>query len=168
MLPNPQDPGSSSARKRRVRTSCRRPVGLTAYREKILKDKLRKSAPSEPWVEAQITTVVDKSPAGAQITYRYHDPHVFPPGGDKTKMIRCPECGILMPPLAFEHGKCLDHARHEGWGPSPSALAIRALQKLHGILEMKNMPPEDVECLRQEIRLFQMKKARKVKVDKKS
>jgi len=55
-----------------------------------------------------------------------------------------------------------------GRGPSPSALAIQALQKLYGKCELTDLPPEDILSLYEEIRHFQRKTARKMKVDKKS
>jgi len=137
---------------------CRPRVGLSPYQERALKDRLRKKSPSEPWVEAQFTTTLDTDPIGRPILYRYHDPHVFPPGGENTLMIRCPECGILMPPNAFEKGKCLDHAPHRGWGPSPSAVAIRTMERLNGNMEDCPLEPEDTTSLRAEIDKFLSKK----------
>jgi len=152
MLPNPQDPGSSSAQSARKRR-----VGLSPYQERCLKDRLRAASPSEPWVDAQIKSTVDTDQNGIPILYRYHDPHAFPPGGENTAMIRCPECGILMPPNAFEKGRCLDHARHDGWGPSPSAVAIRALEKRNLRIEDPPLEPEDLASLREEIDNFNAK-----------
>src|SRR5579859_1065622 len=40
------------------------------------------------------TVLMTKS--GTPILYRYHDPHVFPPGGAKTAMVRCPQCGVMV------------------------------------------------------------------------
>jgi hypothetical protein len=75
-------------------------AGLTRFQEIVLKRKLRKACPSEPWVEAQIKIAADKDRWGQPIRYRYHDVHVFPPGGEQTKMIRCPVCGVFNPPNA--------------------------------------------------------------------
>ena len=130
-------------------------VGLTQYSEALLKEKLRRRCPSEPWVEAQIKTANDTDADGNPILYRYFDTHVFPPGGEKTKMIRCPKCGIFNPPNAMEHGACLDHASHEGWTPSPSALAFVRLQLLNAEIETCELAPEDTASLRREIRQFE-------------
>ena len=133
---------------------CRHRVGLSARDEQRLKARLRRAAPSEPWVEAQIKTADDVDQDGSELLYRYHDPHVFPPGGARTAMRRCPLCGIFMPPNAFEHDACLDHADHRGWGPSPSAAAIRALQMFNIRLECLELLPEDALSLRKEIKNF--------------
>ena len=129
-------------------------IGLTANEEFAFRRRLRKTCPSEPWVEAQFKTAYDKDAQGRAIRYRYHDPHVFPPGGELTKMIRCPACGIWMPPNTFEKGKCLDHAGHEGWGPSPSALAIDALRRRKRRRKEIDLEPEDMLSLRDEIAKF--------------
>jgi hypothetical protein len=139
----------------------RRRPHLTAQQERSLRARLRKTTPSEPWVEAQFKSAEQISCDGSTAAYRYHDPHVFPPGGPlHTKMIRCPKCGVYMPPNAFEHGACLDHARHEGWGPSPSAIAIQRLQLLNLRLSDAQLPPEDTESLRREIRKYEKKHRR--------
>jgi hypothetical protein len=132
----------------------RRRVGLSQYQEKFMREKLRAAAPSEPWVDAQFVTVRDQDETGWPIYYRYHDPRAFPPGGKKTAMVRCPACGILMPPNAFEQGECLDHSIHRGWGPSPSAVAIAALQYYNLRAREPDLPPEDLTSLRQEIEQF--------------
>src|SRR5579859_4120282 len=77
---------------------AKRRIGLTQYAEIQLKEKLRKRSPSEPWVEAQIKTNIDVTADGQPIVYRYHDPRVFPPGGEETLMVRCPRCGVFTPP----------------------------------------------------------------------
>lgn len=146
MLSHPQNSGSSSARRARKRR-----VGLTAYQEHHLKEKLRVFTCSEPWVEAQFRSTDDVDQDGTPIHYRYHDPHVFPPGGSKTAMVRCPRCGVITPPNAIEHGACLDHADHRGWGPSPSAVAIQGLQMMNLRLQEPELPPEDSASLRREI-----------------
>jgi hypothetical protein len=148
-----QKSGSKSDRKRR------RPVGLTHYQEEQIKRDLRLTTPSEPWVEAQIQTVVDQDTDGSPIVYRYRDPHAFPPGGERTLMVRCGECEIFNPPNAIEHGKCLDHARHEGWGPSPSAVAIAALRRYYLELDDLELLPEDSKSLQREIQKFTRKSA---------
>jgi hypothetical protein len=129
-------------------------VGLSAREEDQLKRELRLTTPSEPWVEAQFSTNFDRDPKGLLVAYRYRDPHVFPPGGQKTLMVRCSECGIFNPPNAIEHGKCLDHAKHQGWGPSPSALAIEGLQRLNVRIEQEPLPAEDLRSLQEEITQF--------------
>jgi hypothetical protein len=144
---------SSSPHRRKPR------IGLTQYSEVLLKEKLRKRSPSEPWVEEQIKTTDDVDADGKPILYRYFDPHAFPPGGEKTKMIRCPRCGIFNPPNAMEHGLCLDHARHQGWTPSPSALAFVRLQLLNAEIEACELAPEDTASLRREIRQFEKTEA---------
>jgi len=154
MLAYPSDP-SSPLRKLPRRT------GLTAFEENRLKQRLRRVTCSEPWVEAQIKGTDDVDQDGRRILYRYHDPHVFPPGGADTAMVRCPTCGVMTPPNAMEHGRCLDHADHRGWGPSPSAVAIQALQMLNLRMEMPELPPEDVPSLRKEIRRFEKRQKRK-------
>jgi hypothetical protein len=148
MLARPDDSRLPSARKPKRR------VGLSAYQEQRLKDELRPEVCSEPWLEAQFKCADDTDETGQAILYRYHDPHVFPPGGAKTTMLRCPLCGVFVPPNTLEHGACLDHARHEGWGPSPSAAAIRGLQLFNLRMEDPELPPEDVEALRAEIEAF--------------
>ena len=149
MLARSDDSRLPSARK------LKRRVGLSAYQEQRLKDELRPSVCSEPWLEAQFKSADDTDETGQPILYRYHDPHVYPPGGAKSAMVRCPLCGVFVPPNTLEHGACLDHARHEGWGPSPSAVAIRGLQMFNLRMEDPELPPEDVEALRAEIQAFQ-------------
>jgi hypothetical protein len=149
MQPESTNPGSSPARKRRLPKR----VGLTMAKEQRLKRELRKTTCSEPWVEAQIKTVIDReTPGGEAIVYRYRDPKAYPPGGAKTGMVRCPVCGVFTPPNAMEHEGCLDHARHDGWGPSPSALAFQALQHYNVTLEDHlKLAPEDAHSLHNEI-----------------
>jgi hypothetical protein len=121
------------------------------HEEQRLKERLRKSAPSEPWVEAQIKAIEDVTEDGTAIIYRYHDPCVFPPGGQQTAMVRCPKCGVFTPPNTIEHGACLDHACHDGWGPSPSAVAItKAAQRKLRNTQLELLP-EDTRSLRNEI-----------------
>ena len=157
MLSHSRDSGSSPARKTKKRR-----VGLTAYQEDRLKQQLRRSTCSEPWVEAQIKSSRDVDQNGNPILYRYHDPHVYPPGGSKTAMVRCPRCGVMTPPNALEHGACLDHAEHEGWGLSPSALAIQGLQLMNLRLEEPELPPEDSAALRREIEAWNEKRGQQL------
>lgn len=141
---------------RKVQRTAR--AGLTRYAELLLKQVLRQTAPSEPWVEAQIKSSVDVTSDGVPIVYRYHDTRAFPPGGPATRMVRCPKCGVFTPPNTMEHGACLDHARHQGWTPSPSAVAIRRLQMLNLRIESTELPPEDIASLRREIDEFNNRK----------
>ena len=139
--------GSSSGRPRRKRR-----VGLSAYQERLLKEALRDKTCSEPWVEAQFQSVVDVDDAGKQILYRFHDTRQYPPGEKSTLMVRCKVCGIFNPPNAMERGQCLDHAELGSWGPSPSALAISAMQMFNLRMEESALEPEDSRSLRNEIR----------------
>jgi len=142
--------------------SHRRRVGLNFQREQDLKRKLRQTAPSEPWVEAQIKSAHDIQEGGGEILYRYHDPHVFPPGGAKTKMKRCPRCGVFTPPNAFEQAICLDCADHaDGWGPSPSAVAIERLRMLRFEIPQRRLRGEDTESLLLEIERFNARQKRR-------
>ena len=75
----------------------------------------------------------------------------FPPGGKQTLMRRCDLCGVLTPPQTIEGGECLDHAQHIGWGPSPSADAIREAQRLHLRVRFTDLEPESTEALQKEI-----------------
>jgi hypothetical protein len=154
MVPNSPNSGSSARQGRRR-------VGLSPQREQSLKQKLRFTTCSEPWIEAQFKRVCDQDEKGFPIVYRYHDPHIYPPGGEQTAMIRCPKCGVFNPPGAIEHGCCLDHADHRGWGPSPSALAFQALQR-HNLRVEDNieLQSEETDDLRQEILKFKHRKPR--------
>jgi hypothetical protein len=156
MQPESPHPGSTPAPRRRLPKR----VGLTVAKEQRLKRELRLTTCSEPWVEAQIKTVVDReTPSGEPIVYRYHDSKAYPPGGTKTAMRRCPACGVFTPPNSFEHDQCLDHARHDGWGPSPSALAFEKLQIFNLRLEDEvALAPEDVQSLRREIKKFERRR----------
>lgn len=153
--------GSKSARK------LPRRVGLSAYQEELLKQQLRLTTPSEPWVEAQIHTVVDQDTDGSAIIYRYRDPHAFPPGGQETLMVRCRHCQVFTPPIAMENGECLDHVEHTGWGPSPSAIAIAALRKYHLEMQEVKLPPDDSKSLRREIQRYLTKRAILVRAQEK-
>jgi hypothetical protein len=108
-------------------------TGLSSLAEARLRRSLRRTAPSEPWVD---------------------NARVFPPGGAQTAMRRCPRCGVFTPPAAFEAGVCLDHAEHGNWGRSPSAVAIAALQHLNLRLIDPPLPSESVTALRAEIARF--------------
>jgi hypothetical protein len=143
--------------------STRRPrKGLSIWKEARLREKLRTTAPSEPWVEAQIKSSLDIHPNGCAYVYRYLDPTVFPPGGRETKMVRCPICNIFNPPNAFEDGQCLDHPNFDAWGPSPSALAIQKLQIFHGHDEYTELKPEDYRSLQREIERYQRRQQKKL------
>lgn len=131
--------------------------GLSQHREQMLKLRLRKSSPSEPWVEAQIVVVEDTDADGRPIRYRLHDPSVFPPGQEQTRMMRCRKCGVFTPPNAMEGGYCLDHSRHKAWGRSLSAIAIRALERRKVGIDFCPLLPEDAESLQLEIDRFKRK-----------
>ena len=120
--------------------------------ESRLKARLRRRAPSEPWVDAQFRTVEETDSRGRPIARRLHDPSVFPPGGARTAMVRCPVCDVFTPPQTIEEGQCMDHADHAGWGPSPSAQAIWALQYYHTRIDGLELAPESPAALRKEIR----------------
>ena len=148
-----------SARTRRGK----RRTGLSRVEEARLRAQLRQSAPSEPWVEAQFKTFEDRDPEGRAIVCYWHDPQVFPPGGQRTAMVRCPKCGVLTPPVAMEGGACLDHADHDSWGPSPSAVTIRQLQFYNLRMEESVLPPEDEASLRKEIHAHRRRAAKRFK-----
>ena len=166
--------GISAGRSCARRGKRKRRAGLSMVAEARLRGQLRREAPSEPWVDAQFRSVVDLDADGRAIVCYYHDPHVFPPGGKQTAMVRCPICGVFTPPNGFEKGACLDHAEHDHWGPSPSAVTIRALQFYNLRIEEADLPPEDERSLLREIasakrRTREMRKrarARKSKPDK--
>jgi hypothetical protein len=128
------------------------PASLSAAQEARLKSRLRREAPSEPWVEAQFRTVQQPCDNGKIVVRRFHDTSVFPPGGARTRMVRCAQCKVFNPPGAIEEGLCLDHAEHAGWGPSPSAVAIRGLQYFNLRMAESELPAESGPALRKEIR----------------
>jgi len=129
----------------------RRRVGLSHYQEARLKERLRERTCSEPWVEAQIAKASDRDANGQRIHYHYHDAKAYPPGGKQTLMVRCRICGIFTPPHAMEQGQCLDHAGQDGWGPSPSAVSIRKLERINAEPDYCRLAPEDIASLRREI-----------------
>jgi hypothetical protein len=130
-------------------------VGLCRYQEEQLKEKLRRCTPSEPWVEEQIVNVADVDADGNRIHYCYYNPKGFPPGGEKTLMVRCRICGTYTPPHAMEQGMCLDHAIPKGRGRSPSAQAFRKAARLNFREEFKNdLAPEDTASLLREIEQY--------------
>jgi hypothetical protein len=135
-------------------------TGLTKLAEEGLRLKLCRTAPSEPWVDAQFISIAGKEGDRA-IAVRIHDPHAFPPGGAQTKMKPCPRCGVMTPPNAFEGGICLDHREDGKWGPSPSAMAIAALQHMNLRLEDTPLRGESIGALRAEIARFEKKSLRK-------
>src|SRR5579859_1376899 len=132
--------------------------GLTFHQENALKFKLRKTTPSEPWVEAQLKSALLPDRHGHPKLYRYHDPATFPPGGRNTLMRTCPSCHVPTPPQAFDTDQCFDHAENlDHWGPSPSALAIQKLQ-FYNLRESNldtDLPPDDYRSLRHEIETYQ-------------
>jgi len=126
-------------------------VGLTFAQERKLKAKLRKVAPSEPWVETQICSSVERDRKGHPFVRRYHDSRVFPPGGSQTKMRRCSQCRRWTPPQCFEKDACLDHSEHVGWGPSPSAVAIAQMEYFNRQEPEVELAMESIEALKSEI-----------------
>lgn len=114
--------------------------------------------PSEPWIDSTFRQVDDLDADGTPISVRYHDPRVqIPPG-----MIRCPRCGHATPPNAMEGRTCADCRReweHERHGPSPSAVAIRAIEYRFGrpdpVQHDAGMLPESTSELAREIRRYE-------------
>ena len=134
-------------------------VGLSIAQEQRLKARLRKVCPSEPWVEAQICDRLQTDSHGKPFVHRYHDPHVVPPGGTATAMVRCEQCRVWTPPHFFEGGICLDHSPHIGWSQSPSAQVFEALQfyRLKSKTEQLELEPESTSALREEIEQYHTK-----------
>jgi hypothetical protein len=132
------------------------PRGMNRLAEARLRRALRRTACSEPWVDAQFYSVIEDDGREEQVR-RVHDPRVFPPGGAQTRMKRCPRCGVFTPPTAFESGICLDHAENGSWGRSPSAAAIAALQHFTLRLVDPPLPSESIPALRAEIAAFEKK-----------
>jgi hypothetical protein len=148
-------------------TSHKRRTGLTPMAEDRLRHELRRRAPSEPWVDAQFYTTERQDDRGETVVSRAFDPTVFPPGGDKTLMVECKICNILTPPYAFESGQCIDHADGGNWGPSPSAVAIRALQWRNLRLTEMELAPESATALQKEMLEHEekMRNSAKVKIE---
>lgn len=145
-----------------VRIGKRR-IGLTVLQEARLRERLRHEVPSEPWLEEQFVNVCEVDGRGKQTIRRVHNPAAFPPGGARTAMVRCPACGVFTPPVALESGKCLDHAEHVGWGPSPSAQAIHGLQFRNLRMAEEPLAPETSAALRKEIRRFERNASERMK-----
>ncbi len=131
-----------------------RRVGMSVFDEQRLRRALRKKTPSEPWIDAQFIEVVEWDDRGGAIVRRAHDPKVFPPGGEKTRMLRCKICSIFNPPNAMENGACMDHHDGGNWGASPSAVAIEKLRYRFKDLEPLELASEVVEDLQVEIRAY--------------
>ncbi len=136
----------------------KRRVGLSRAAERQLRNKLRTRCPSAPWIDAQFKSAESIDDRGREVSCRYHDPSVFPPGGAKTLMVRCPGCCIFTPPNAMDGGICLDcqpavtpMEPHLGWGKSPSALSIERLQYYRGKELSLPLEPESTDDLRREI-----------------
>jgi hypothetical protein len=91
-------------RKGRVRGLGRQARGgLTPLEESRLRRRLRGTAPSEPWVEAQIITRHEPMGDGRLVARRYFDSSVFPPGGRAgTAMRWCRQCGRYTPTYALQ------------------------------------------------------------------
>jgi hypothetical protein len=82
-------------------------VGLSTLEEHRLRRALRRAACSEPWVDAQIKSVLDHTGDGQAIVCRFHEARVFPPGGrQETAMKWCRLCGRYTPP------NCIDLLEH--------------------------------------------------------
>lgn len=122
------------------------------FEERRFRARLRKHCPSEPWVEAQFVAVAKVDVKGHPFVRYIFLRGVFPPGGNKTAMVRCKKCGILTPPVAMEGGICLDHGVSGDWGPSPSAMAIERLRHYHENISKVTLRTEDEEALKAEIR----------------
>jgi hypothetical protein len=76
--------------------------GLSPFKQLQLRERLRKIACSETWVDDQIITLTDTTPEGEEIQIVCFDPGVFPPGGrQQTKMRWCRRCGRYTPPQAI-------------------------------------------------------------------
>lgn len=131
---------------------------LTLFEEARLRRRLRRTAPSEPWIDAQFASREAPDGRGGVVVHRVHLPGAFPPGGSQTAMRPCPRCGVLMPPIAFEDGICLDHAEPANWGPSPSAAAIRGLQYRNLRMPKLQLPPESTLALQAEIDAYARRK----------
>jgi hypothetical protein len=130
--------------------------GLSIIEESRLRDVLRGQSPSEYWVDVQFVEVRRLDDRMREVVRRIHDPSAFPPGGANTAMIRCPICGIFTPSPGMEEGACLDHCRHSHWGPSPSAVAIRAMQYFHvRVGNACELLPESEEALIAEIHEYE-------------
>jgi len=71
--------------------------GLSPLEESRLRSRLRTSTPSEPWVDAQILSRHHSDETGREIANRYFDPTIFPPGGRRTPMRWCRQCGRYTP-----------------------------------------------------------------------
>jgi len=87
--------------------------GLSPVDEHRLRRRLRQSAPSEPWVDAQIKSLHDRAADGQEIVHRFFDPHQFPPGGRAATSMRwCRRCGRYTPPNCIT---LIEHRRtHSG------------------------------------------------------
>lgn len=152
---------NSSVASEPIKTPRAQGAGLSNADEQRLKQYLRRRSPSEPWVEAQIRSSVEMDEQGQTVIRRTHDRHAFPPGGAQTAMVRCAACRIFTPPQTLEHGNCLDHGDHRGWGPSPSAVAIRAHEFYQVRIPQIELEPESTEELKREIREAAKKKRRR-------
>ena len=95
------------------------PRGLSAWQEGRLRARLRRSAPTEPWVDVQVGEQTFTGPDGEPVVARFHDGRPFPPGGAKrTPMRWCRQCGRWTPPQAVS---LVEHRRAHRDGPVVSA-----------------------------------------------
>jgi hypothetical protein len=147
-------------------------VGLSIPEEEKIKARLRRRLPSEAWVDATFFAAEEIGPDGEAIVYTFHNAKAFPPGGRDTKMVTCPHCLRVVPPIhleAFKVGErpdgrekidepselCADHKEErfqDAWGESPSARAIQQLQHLNLRIEERKLPAESRAALRREIK----------------
>ncbi len=65
---------------------------------------------SQPWVDA---VVVSEAGNHGRIWYRLDG--VFPPGGNKTLMRKCPSCGRICPPNGQKGNPCCDCEAADSW-----------------------------------------------------
>lgn len=157
-----------AARKNRKR----RRVGLSRLAERNLKAKLRETAPSEPWIEAQIHSCDDTDEKGKPIVYRFHQPRAFP----AADMAVCCLCGRHTPMITMESpvrsrtgnrrlrrgaetpmprcADCRPAKIQEAYGGSPSARSIAEIQNRNLRMDEVKLESEDVEDLEKEIRAY--------------
>lgn len=83
------------------------PASLSALQESRLRRRLRNSAPSEPWVDAQIVTKHEAAADGREVARRCFEPGIFPPGGRGTPMRWCRQCGRYTPANSLQ---LIEHA----------------------------------------------------------
>ncbi len=151
-------------------------VGLSLRDEEKLKNRLRVTYPSEPWVDHTIKRFEDVKADGTTIVYRFHDAKAFPPPAESTPMVKCGECGRIVPPNSLEtqwpkprDGEavewCMDHqpARlQNAYGSSPSAHAIQMVQHYKLRVETVKLKRESRKALQREIDRFKSRQWEKL------